>query len=46
VNGSHKQAGAAADIEDTQAGQAVQAFDVALELAAGGVADIGQPAAD
>jgi len=38
-----QQAGAAADIEDAQAGQAIQAFDVALELAAGGIADIGQP---
>jgi hypothetical protein len=38
-----QQPGAAADIEDAQAGKAVQAFDVALELAAGGVADIGQP---
>ena len=38
-----QQAGAAADIEDAQSGKAIQAFDVALELAAGGVADIGQP---
>jgi hypothetical protein len=38
-----QQAGATTDIEDAQAGQAVQAFDVALELATGGVADIGQP---
>jgi hypothetical protein len=38
-----QQSGAAADVEDAQAGQAVQAFDVALELAAGGVANIGQP---
>ena len=38
-----QQPGAAADIEDAQAGKAIQAFDVALELAAGGVADIAQP---
>ena len=38
-----QQPGAAADVEDAQARQAVQALDVALELAAGGVADIGEP---
>ena len=38
-----QQAGAAADIEDAQTRQAVQAFGVALELAAGGVADIAEP---
>ena len=38
-----QQPGAAADIEQAQAREAVEALGVAVELAAGGVADIGQP---
>ena len=43
VNGSHNSPAPQPISRMRRPDEAIQAFDVALELAAGGVADIGQP---